>query len=195
MKRFACFWLFLSFAAFSHAAAIATFISASPFTLDGHSVDTPGVTSFPLVVGDVLVTPIGPAVLFFQDGSRVKLAVHSSIRLAGATTKPKLVLLSGSLDFKLVPGSILAVTNRDLERKEDQKPLTLIAKPLPVRVLPPERAMLAALDTPAPVVTSPAPHVPAAIAANPTFLIPGSGAGGASLATALVRLPPLSRRF
>ena len=132
------------------AATLATVTSASPFALDGRSINTPGVTSFPLVLGDLLSTASGPAVVLFQDGSKVKLLPNSSVKIAGAAAKPKLVLLSGSLDYKLVPGSSLSVTNLDIERKrQQQQPQP--AHSAPPQTLSPERAMLAALDAPSTV--------------------------------------------
>ena len=93
--------------------SIATVTSAEPFALDGHSVNTPGVSSFPIVVGDTVATSRGPAVLRFTDGSAMKLGSNSSVRIAGVDTRPKVVLLAGALDYKLVPGSALSVTNLD----------------------------------------------------------------------------------
>ena len=187
------------------AATLATVTSASPFALDGRSINTPGVTSFPLVLGDLLSTASGPAVVLFQDGSKVKLLPNSSVKIAGAAAKPKLVLLSGSLDYKLVPGSSLSVTNLDIERKrQQQQPQP--AHSAPPQTLSPERAMLAALDAPSTVSadstsasgsaqsSTPATR-PAGVLNNPKFLVPVGGTGPAGLATALVRLPPVSRRL
>jgi hypothetical protein len=103
--------------------SVATVTSAAPFTLDGHAVNTPGVTTFPLVVGDVVTTASGPAVLYFQDGSVIKLGKNSSIKVSGVETEPKLVLMSGTLDYKLMPGSNLAVTNLDMDRKQNAQPI------------------------------------------------------------------------
>jgi hypothetical protein len=203
------------------AASLATVTSASPFALDGRSINTPGVTSFPLVLGDLIATSSGPAVVLFQDGSKVKLLPNSSVKIAGVAAKPKLVLLSGSLDYKLIPGSILSVTNLDIERKQQQRtqPAAAPARPTASQSQPlsPERAMLAALDGPATVsadsaaaTASPEPSTPVAplssgkaspaprtgsVLNNPKFLVPVGGAGAAGLATALVRLPPVSRRL
>ncbi len=96
---------------------IATITCAEPFTVDGRSVTFSGVTAIPLVVGNEVATSAAPAVLFFTDGSSVKLAAGSRAKLIGSPAQPKLVLLDGSLDYKVVLGSNLSVTNLDLERK------------------------------------------------------------------------------
>jgi hypothetical protein len=85
--------------------------------LDGHTVSSPGVTSFPLVSGDTVSTSNGPAVLLFRDGSTVKLGENSSVKLDTVGANQKVVLLAGALDYKLVAGSNLKVTNLDMVRK------------------------------------------------------------------------------
>jgi len=196
------FAIFLAAAIPGSAASIATVTSASPFALDGRSINTPGVTSFPLVLGDLVATASGPAVVLFQDGSKVKLLPNSSVKIAGVADKPKLVLLSGSLDYKLIPGSNLSVTNLDIERKLQRQGRPATAPS--ARSLSPERAMLAALDDPATVSAGSAaakahsePSTPAARTGSVfnKFLVPAGGAGAAGLATALIRLPPVSRRL
>lgn len=102
---------------------IATVTSIFPFNLDGRSINTPGVTSFPLVLGDSVATSRGPAVLIFIDGSTVKLGVHSKLKIDGLAAKPQLVLVTGTLDYRLVRGSDLAVTHLNGER-DDAKRLT-----------------------------------------------------------------------
>ena len=96
---------------------IATVSSADPFLLDGRAVSGSGITSVPLGVGSEVATAMTPVVLFFSDGSSVKLAASSRVKLTGSTEQPKLVLLSGALDYKVVLGSNLSVTSLDLERK------------------------------------------------------------------------------
>ena len=59
----------ISLSAFG-AKPVATITSATPFSLDGHSMSTPGVTSFPVVMGDTVSTSDGSAVLLFSEGSR-----------------------------------------------------------------------------------------------------------------------------
>ena len=96
---------------------VATVSSPEPFTLDGRSVTVAGVTSVPLGVGSEVATSTAPALLFFADGSSVKLAAGSRAKLTGSETAPKVILLAGSLDYKVVLGSNLSVTSLDLERK------------------------------------------------------------------------------
>jgi hypothetical protein len=109
---------------------IATISSAEPFTLDGRAVAVIGITEVPLTVGNEVATSTAPAVLFFADGSSVKLAASSRAKLTGSEAQPKLVLLAGSLDYKVVLGSNLSVTNLDLERKTRSVGPSPAAKPL-----------------------------------------------------------------
>jgi hypothetical protein len=86
----------------------------------GRSVAVSGLTAVPLAIGEEVATSSAPAVLFFADGSSVKLAAGSRARLIGSEAQPKLVLLAGSLDYKVVLGSNLSVTKLDFERKTRQ---------------------------------------------------------------------------
>ena len=119
MKPFPRSVFLFSVIEFSALAAkpVASITSAEPFALDGHPVNTPGVSSFPVVVGDTVSTTRGPAVLLFSDGSAMKLGSNSAVRIAGVESRPKVVLLSGALDYKIVPGSNLSVMNLDSEHK------------------------------------------------------------------------------
>jgi hypothetical protein len=190
----------------SAAPSIATVTSAVPFTLDGHPVSTPGVTSFPLVVGDTVATTAGPAVLFFQDGSRVKLGPNSSVKLAGFGAKPKVVLLSGALDFKLIPGSNVSVVNLDAERKQTGK--AAVSSPALASAHPDKstESMVASdaktsassstpsadpTTAPVAIATSAVPDTSVASSSkltSPEFLVPAIGGGAAGLSAAIFKL-------
>ncbi|MBV9303327.1 MAG: hypothetical protein JOY62_03620 [Acidobacteriaceae bacterium] len=86
---------------------LATISSPQPFNIDGHPVSVPGVSSWPLVIGDEVTTSTAPGTILFQDGSTIKLGAKSAARLAGTNAHPKLVLMAGNLDYKLSPGSKL----------------------------------------------------------------------------------------
>jgi len=105
---------FVSFA----SAPVATVSSAEPVTLAGHSVSAPGVSSWPLVTGDEIATSTAPATILFRDGSSVALSARSSARLTGTSTQPKLVLIAGSLNYKIVPGSKLALSRSEAGNDE-----------------------------------------------------------------------------
>jgi hypothetical protein len=89
---------------------LATVSSAEPVTLAGHSISAPGVSSWPLVTGDEIATSTAPATILFRDGSSVALAAKSSARLTGTSVQPKLVLMAGTLNYKIVPGSKLVLS-------------------------------------------------------------------------------------
>ena len=96
---------------------LATVTSAGTFWLNGRAVSVAGIASVTLAVGNEVATANSPAVLFFADGSSVKLGAGSRARLIGSDAQPKVVLLAGSLDYKVVLGSTLSVTNLDQERE------------------------------------------------------------------------------
>jgi hypothetical protein len=93
------------------AVPLAIVSSSQPFQLDGHPVTTAGITSWPVVAGDALTTAKFPAVLHFHDGSSVQLSAQSSVTLSGSEEEPKLLLTGGKLDYNLVAGSKIAITN------------------------------------------------------------------------------------
>ncbi len=97
--------------------SIATVTSAEPFSLDGHKILSPGVTSYPLVSGDTIATTNGLAVLLFRDGSSIKLDQNSTVKLDTVGSSPTVTLLSGGLDYKLVFGSNVKVMSLDTLRK------------------------------------------------------------------------------
>lgn len=79
-------------------ANLGTITSATPFRLDGHLINTPGVTTFPLVSGDVITTSAGSALLILQSGGTLKLAANSSLKITAGALAPLVTLLSGTVD-------------------------------------------------------------------------------------------------
>jgi hypothetical protein len=100
----------LAVAVCSAAGSVASVTSAQPFTVDGVQLSNPGVTSWPLINNDEVSTASGAALVTFRDGSAVKLAPQSRVRLAGSVVAPHVILIAGNLDTKLAPGSKLLVT-------------------------------------------------------------------------------------
>lgn len=94
----------------SAAGSVASVTSAQPFAVDGVTLSNPGVNSWPLISNDEVSTREGAALMTFRDGSAIKLAPESRIRLAGSTAAPQVILLAGNIDTKLAPGSRLLVT-------------------------------------------------------------------------------------
>ncbi len=93
----------------SAAGSVASVTSAQPFSVDGVNLSNPGVSSWPLVSNDEVATSAGGAMMTFRDGSAVKLAPQSRVRLGGTPTSPEVTLMAGNLDTKLAPGSKLLV--------------------------------------------------------------------------------------
>ena len=98
---------------------IATIYSPQPLTIDGHAVSAPGISSWPIVIGDEVATSTAPGTILFQDGSSIRLAAKSSARLSGTSAHPKLLLVAGNLDYKLAAGSSLELSNSQPAAPQD----------------------------------------------------------------------------
>jgi hypothetical protein len=95
-----------------------------------------GITSWPVVAGDDLATAKSPATLYFQDGSSVTLSAGSSAKLSGSSREPKLVLTSGTFDYKPVAGSKVVITNAAKADANGTLSGTRMELPLRVRMPP-----------------------------------------------------------
>jgi hypothetical protein len=95
----------------SAAGSVASVTSAEPFLVDGVQLSNPGVNSWPLIRNDEVSTTAGAALMTFRDGSAIKLAPQSRVRVSGSVTAPEVILIAGNLDTKLAPGSKLLVIN------------------------------------------------------------------------------------
>lgn len=91
------------------ADTVAYVSSPQPFLLDGVSVPTAGVGSWPLVVGDEITTDRSSAVVRFTDGSRVTVAAQSKARVEKDGKHLSLCFLKGSGAYFLAALSTLAV--------------------------------------------------------------------------------------
>jgi hypothetical protein len=179
--------LLASAATLMAAPSIATVTSAVAFVLDGHAMAAPGVTSFPVVAGDTVATSGGPAVLLFPDGSRVKLGQNSSVEV-DADAGLKVVLLVGSLDFTLVPGSHLRVMNLDAFRKQSSNENTHPSAPGKPHV-----HVSTSLGKPGFILFEDG-SAPGATAGLLSFFGSESASKAAS-ATSIVHIPPVSRHL
>ncbi len=102
----------------SAAGAVASVTSAQPFLVDGVKLSNPGINSWPLIGNDEVATSFGAALMTFRDGSAVKLAPQSRVRISGSANAPLVILMAGNVDTKLAPGSKLLVT-RDTNADKD----------------------------------------------------------------------------
>jgi hypothetical protein len=102
----------------SAAGSVASVTSAQPFSLDGVNLVNPGVTTWPVVSNDEISTAAGAAMLTFRDGSAIKIAPQSRIRLSGSPTSPEVILIAGNVDTKLASGSNLIVTKASPDDKD-----------------------------------------------------------------------------
>jgi hypothetical protein len=168
------------------APSVGTVTSAVSFVLDGHAVSSPGVTSFPLVNGDVVATSNGVAVLLFRDGSTVKLGENSSVKVDVIGANPKVVLLAGALDYKLVAGSNIKVTNLDTVRKSpatDAVPATEAS----------HSRVASALNSPSFIISAGGSAVGVASALLNPFS--NGAASTTSSGTLIAHLPPVSKHL
>jgi hypothetical protein len=150
------------------------------------------------VLGDELTSSQNSAVIvLFKDGSRVKLDAASRAKIAGSEEQPKVVLLSGTLDFKLVPKSNLTVTNLASERKKSAAPVFADVKagtaPVPAIALaqnktPGEAATVGKAATTGVAAVDSFPVLPYS-----QFLLPSTIATSTGVRAApLVAVPPVS---
>ena len=102
--------------------SVANVSSIQNIVLDGHAVAAAGVTSWPLVVGDTLQSTTSDATVVFPDGSHITLSPQSKLRIEGTLTKPRIVLVSGNLDYKLSPGSDVTLSSASEPDQADQSP-------------------------------------------------------------------------
>jgi len=103
----------------SAAGSVASVTSAQPFSVDGVQLANPGVSSWPLISNDEVRTAAGAALVTFRDGSAIKVAPQSRVRLAGTSVAPHVILMAGNIDTKLAPGSRLIVTKDETGASND----------------------------------------------------------------------------
>ena len=96
------------------ALPVAAVSSSTPFDLRGAEVRVEGVSSWPILAGDVIATKNGPAVIMFKDGSRVTLQNHSKARVESSSHGLSFRLLDGVMQIAAVPGSGVSYLLQDL---------------------------------------------------------------------------------
>jgi hypothetical protein len=106
----------------SAAGSVASVTSAQPFSVDGVQLSNPGVNSWPLISNDEVSTTLGAALMTFRDGSAIKMAPQSHVRLAGSVSAPLVILMAGNVETKLAPGSKLLVTRDPNADKDNGTP-------------------------------------------------------------------------
>jgi hypothetical protein len=95
---------------------IGTITSSSSFELGGSSVNTGGVSSWPLVAGQDIVAGASSLTIVFRDGSRITLGPGS--RLKTDSSGAQLNLTGGSMQFSLASSSSLKIQNEGLSVSE-----------------------------------------------------------------------------
>jgi hypothetical protein len=89
--------LLTAFGVSAFAGSIGTITSAHPFSLDGHTVSTPGVGCYPLVSGDTITTDSSSAVITLANGKTVVLEPDSTLKITGTASSPVATLVTGSV--------------------------------------------------------------------------------------------------
>ncbi len=76
---------------------VATVSTGGPLIINGTEVPTAGISSWPLAAGDVVTTTEAPALIVFNDGSRLTLGRESKAKLGGP----------GRLGMNVLSGTVL----------------------------------------------------------------------------------------
>jgi hypothetical protein len=79
--------------------------------MNGAIVPVEGVPSWPLFVGDVIVTHSAPATVVFRGGSQVILEPNSTLKIEFKDKKPIIRLLHGSGKYYLA-GLVVALSTK-----------------------------------------------------------------------------------
>ena len=95
----------------SAGQSIATASSSASFELRGSLVNVAGVPSWPLVSGDEVAAKSSPVAISLPDGSRVTLSSGSHLRIDSTAGSPAIHLVSGSLQYSIVSGSMVKLFN------------------------------------------------------------------------------------
>jgi len=91
----------------SAATPVASLSSSSDFQLSGAAVNTAGVSSWPILAGDKIVSGVGAAIIRFTDGTVVTLAPASQAKVERDKDSISVRLLSGFMSFVAAPDSLL----------------------------------------------------------------------------------------
>jgi len=95
------------------AAPVASVQSPSNFQLRDATVNTAGVSSWPVMPGDTVTAGNTAATMRFIDGTVVTLAPNSRVKVQEKKDDLTLQLLSGSMAFVLAQSSALRVYSGD----------------------------------------------------------------------------------
>jgi hypothetical protein len=91
------------------AAPVASVTSSSDFQLRDATVNTAGVSSWPIMAGDTMVAGTGSATIRFIDGTLVTLAPNSRVKVQEKNSDLSLQLVNGSMSFVLADSSALRI--------------------------------------------------------------------------------------
>jgi hypothetical protein len=95
------------------ASPVAAVSSSAAFELRGGEIKVDGVSSWPVLAGDVIATRVAPATILFRDGSRVMLESNSKARVESTADGLSVRLLDGDMDILSAPGSTLRFLSRN----------------------------------------------------------------------------------
>jgi hypothetical protein len=87
--------------------------STEPFRLRGATMPVAGMRWWPIVAGDDIVAGASPAIITFDDGTRVTLARDSRLKLESAGGRTRVRLVEGSLQYRLGRLPKVDIYNRD----------------------------------------------------------------------------------
>jgi hypothetical protein len=169
---------------------VASVSTSESFRLDGRSVSAKGVASWPVVVGDELVTDAAPAQISFRDGSSIAQAAESSAKISGTSAAPVFVLVSGSLDYNLVKNSKVSVTRVVPPTKSKKGKVAVLAAAASAAAVAPAVVMASAHSA----ATGTLAGSSGTAASTASTAAAAATTGGPELASpSLLRLPPVSQ--
>ena len=135
-------FLGVALAAYAVAAQpVASVTGFSSFDLNGNRVNVAGVPSWTVMSGDDIAAGASPLTVLFRDGSRITLAPDAHLRIDSTAVGVSANLVSGSMQFTLVSGSVRVfksgglVSERSGSASTGLNPGTM--KPLLLKLPPP----------------------------------------------------------
>lgn len=106
------------------ASPVAKVRSSEPFTLSGTTITAAGVESWPLVLGDEIVTSHAPARIDFSDGRSFYVMPNSKVTITAVSGRTEAVMQQGNGTTKLAAPKIIKRNSQ----KPPKKPPTVSPK-------------------------------------------------------------------
>ena len=83
------------------ASPVARLLSSAPVTISGARTSPAAVPSWPIALGDEIVTTSSRALVYFNDGTRIELGAGSRMSLEESGSELRARLIDGMMDYEL----------------------------------------------------------------------------------------------